>query len=88
MTADDVFGSRPRIAFFIAALSTGGVGKWGLHLTRELVNRGASVDLLLGKAEGPLLDEIHPEVRVFELGTTHAIFSLLGLVPSSCTSFY
>ncbi len=80
MTSDEALDPRPRIAFFIAALSTGGVGKWGLRLTRELVNRGVRVDLLLGKAEGPLLDEVHPGVRVFDLGTTHAFFSVPGLV--------
>ncbi|MCP4682475.1 MAG: glycosyltransferase [Desulfobacterales bacterium] len=80
MTTDDVLDSRPRITFYIAALSTGGVGKMGLLLTRELVNRGTRVDLLLGEAAGPLLDEVHPGVRVFELGTTHAFFSVPGLI--------
>ncbi|MCP4690385.1 MAG: glycosyltransferase, partial [Desulfobacterales bacterium] len=80
MTRDDAARRRPRVAFFIAALSTGGVGKTTLHLTREFVNRGIGVDLLLGKAAGPLLDKVAPGVRVFELETTHAVFSLPGLI--------
>ncbi len=79
-TPGDVAGAPPRVSFFIAALSTGGVGKITLHLTRELVNRGVRVDLVLGKAAGPLLDEVAPGVRVSDLGTTHAVYSLPGLI--------
>ncbi|MCP4687368.1 MAG: glycosyltransferase [Desulfobacterales bacterium] len=76
----DAAEPRPRITFYIAALSTGGVGKMRLHLARELVNLGVRVDLLLGKAAGPLLEAVPPGVRVFELGTTHGYFSVPGLV--------
>ncbi len=80
MARDDSIDAPPRIAFYIGALSTGGVGKITLHLTRELVKRGIRVDLLLGKATGPLLEGVAPGVRVIDLGTTHAFFSVPRLV--------
>ncbi len=64
----------------MATLGTGGIGKMRVHLTRELVRRGATVDLVLGKVEGPYISTVDPGVRVHDLGTSHALFCLPRLV--------
>ncbi len=68
------------IAFFMASLSNGGIGKMRVHLTSELVKRGVKVDLLLGREEGPYLQNVDPNVRIVKLGTSHAVRSLPKLV--------
>lgn len=73
-------GAPPRIAFVMADLGTGGIGKMRLHLTRELVERGLEVDLVLGRARGPYLDQVDPRVRLVNLGTSHPWLILPALV--------
>ncbi|MFZ0450468.1 MAG: glycosyltransferase [Desulfatiglandaceae bacterium] len=68
------------IAFFMASLSNGGIGKMRIHLTRELVKRGVKVDLLLGREEGPYFQNVDPDVRIVRLGTSHAVRSLPKLI--------
>jgi len=70
----------PRIAFVMADLGTGGIGKMRVHLTRELVERGLQVDLVLGRARGPYLEQVDPRVRIVRLKSSHPIGSLPGLV--------
>ncbi|MCP4687370.1 MAG: glycosyltransferase [Desulfobacterales bacterium] len=72
---------NPRIAFLTSTLGEGGIGKMMVSLTRELAHRDIDVDLVLGKVEGPFASQIDPRVRVFELGTSHAIFCLPRLTP-------
>lgn len=69
-------GVVPRIAFVMADLGTGGIGKMRVHLTRELVDRGLQVDLVLGRARGPYLDRVDPRVRIVPLKSSHPIASL------------
>ncbi|MCP4680875.1 MAG: glycosyltransferase [Desulfobacterales bacterium] len=71
---------NPHIAFFMATFGTGGIGKMRVHLTRELVRRGATVDLVLGKVEGPYISALDPGIRVHKLGTSHQLFCLPRLV--------
>ena len=68
------------IAFYLPQLGTGGVGKMRALLTAELARRGFSIDLLLGKSNGPYLDQLDSSVNVFELGTTHALSSIPRLM--------
>lgn len=68
------------IAFYLPQLGTGGVGKMRVLLTAELIRRGFSIDLLLGKSNGPYLDLLDSSVKVFELGTTHALSSIPRLM--------
>lgn len=70
----------PRLAFVMADLGTGGIGKMRVHLTRELVDRGLRVDLVLGRARGPYLAKVDPRVRIVRLGSSHAILGLPALV--------
>lgn len=70
----------PRIAFVMADLGTGGIGKMRVHLTRELVDRGLQVDLVLGRSRGPYLARVDPRVSLVPLGSSHPIASLPKLV--------
>lgn len=68
------------IAFLMATLGTGGIGKMRIHLTRELVQRDIKVDLLLGKVEGPYLSAVDPKVRIINLKTNLSVSSLPRLI--------
>lgn len=69
-----------RIAIYTPDLSTGGVGKMRLHLVREMVRRGLTVDLLLADTSSPLFAHVPDGVDVLSLPSTHPIYSLPGLV--------
>jgi glycosyltransferase involved in cell wall biosynthesis len=60
---------RPLIACFLPDLICGGAERVVVNLIRALVHRGISVDLVLTKAIGNLLDEVPAEVRVVDLHT-------------------
>ena len=64
------------IAFFTAQLSTGGIGRMRINLANELFKRGYQVNLILGDANSPYLEMLNENIRVFALGTTHAISCL------------
>jgi len=64
----------------MAGLGHGGIGKMRVHLTRELVERGLLVDLVLGRAHGPYAAMIDPRVRVIQLGSSHALRILPPLI--------
>jgi glycosyltransferase involved in cell wall biosynthesis len=49
-------------------------------LANEFVERGFGVDLVLAKAHGPYLADVHPSIRVVDLDSKRLIFSLISLV--------
>ena len=55
-----------RIALFISTLGCGGAERAVVNLLRAGADLGIPLDLLLARAEGPLLAEVPPEVRVIE----------------------
>lgn len=69
---------KPRIAFLTPALG-GGIGRVLVNLGNAFIERGVSVDLLLGNSDSPYLQQLSPQVRVIELPTTHAISGLPAL---------
>lgn len=70
-------GTRPpRIAFIMAELGTGGIARVRVNLTRELVERGIDVDLVMGRARGPFLAQLDARVHVHVLGSSHALLGL------------
>lgn len=71
---------RPDVAFFIPFLNTGGAEKVAINLTTEFADRGYSIDLVLVRAEGDLLEEVHPNVRIVDLGASRVAASLPGLI--------
>lgn len=53
-----------RLAFFISQLGCGGAERITVNLLRAAANAGIPIDLLLARAEGPLLAEVPSEVRI------------------------
>jgi glycosyltransferase involved in cell wall biosynthesis len=65
-----------RLAMFICSFNCGGAQRVILNLLRAGTEAGIPMDLLLGKAEGPLLPEVPSEVRIIDFNATklqHAI---------------
>jgi glycosyltransferase involved in cell wall biosynthesis len=56
-----------RLAFFISQLGCGGAERITVNLLRAAADAGIPTDLLLARAEGPLLSEVPPEVRIIGL---------------------
>lgn len=69
-----------RVALFMPSLHVGGVERCMLNLAGGLAERGESVDLVLARAEGSLLNHIPNGIRVLDLGAKHVSTSLPGLV--------
>jgi glycosyltransferase involved in cell wall biosynthesis len=61
-------GARRRIGVYIPSAEGGGAERAMIRLAGGLAGRGHEVDLVLGCARGPYLDEIDPRVRLIDLG--------------------
>ena len=69
-----------RIAVFFATSGRSGVDRLLINLLPELVRQGYAVDLLHVRGHGPDPDALTPDVRVVDLGASHALSALPGLV--------
>lgn len=70
-----------RLAFVLPNLGGGGAERVALTLMREFVARGFAIDLVLVEAKGELLEQVPPEVTIFDLGArryARALFPLIG----------
>jgi len=65
-----------RISLFLPSLAGGGAERAFINLMRGFVEEGKKIDLVLGKAEGPFLNDVPNDVRVIDLNATRIIFSL------------
>lgn len=59
--------ARPRVAFFYSAMRRGGVERLLLNILDSIDSQEFSVDLLLSRAEGEMLDQVPKRVRVVDL---------------------
>jgi len=71
--------SNRRIALFLPSLAGGGAEKVALTLAAGFVSRGYATDLVLVKAEGAYLDQVHPSVRVLDLGASRPLTAVPAL---------
>jgi glycosyltransferase involved in cell wall biosynthesis len=62
----------PKIAIFMNSLSGGGMERAMLNLANFFIKQGASVDLLVASADGPLLSEIPESVNLINLKSSKA----------------
>lgn len=69
-----------RVAFFFHGLLGGGVERVMMNLARGLLDRGVEVDMVLGRAEGPLLPLVPQAARIVDLKVTRMHRALPGLV--------
>jgi glycosyltransferase involved in cell wall biosynthesis len=68
------------LAFFLGRPRRGGAERVFLTLAREFVRRGHRVDLVLARRDGPLLNEVPDQVRVFEIGVPGVVASLPAIL--------
>jgi glycosyltransferase involved in cell wall biosynthesis len=71
--------ARP-IAFYLPSLRGGGAERVIINLAQGITERGLPVDLVLAAAEGALLDQLPPSVRVVDLRAGRVLRSLGPLV--------
>ena len=69
-----------RIAIFFHDLGIGGAERVMLQLARGFVEAGQPVDLVLARAEGPLLSEAPPDARVIDFDTTSPLTMFVKLM--------
>jgi glycosyltransferase involved in cell wall biosynthesis len=69
-----------KVALFLHGLLGGGVERVMLNLATGFVERGVDADLVLQKAEGPLVGQVPPGARVVDLGVARMHRALPGLV--------
>jgi glycosyltransferase involved in cell wall biosynthesis len=67
------------IAFFLPTLAGGGAERVILNLAEGISERGLSVDLVVASAEGPLLAQLGPAVRLLDLRAPRVIRSVVPL---------
>ncbi|GEM87566.1 glycosyl transferase [Meiothermus granaticius NBRC 107808] len=68
-----------RFALYLPSLLGGGAERVTLNLAEGMAKAGASVDLVLAQATGPLLNSVPPCVRVVDLGARRVMASLPAL---------
>jgi glycosyltransferase involved in cell wall biosynthesis len=71
---------KERLAFFLPGLYGGGAERIMLNLANGIASRGYGMDLVLARAEGPLLDKIPDSVRLVDLKASRVISSTPALV--------
>ncbi len=65
-----------RVAFFLPSLRGGGAERSAVNLAAGFAARGVVVDMVLARAAGPYLQNLHPDVRVVDLGAPRVLYSL------------
>lgn len=71
-------GPRP-IAFFLPSLNGGGAERVIINLAHGITERGFRVDFVVAAAEGALLDQLPPAVRLVDLHASRVLRSLSPL---------
>ena len=66
-------------------------GRWGaqrsmVKLAGGIADRGYGIDLVLGHADGHYSSEVHPAVRIVDLGARKMVLSILPSPGISVTS--
>jgi len=71
---------RPDLAILVSFSGEGGVERMMLNLVNAFAGRGLRIHLLLIKTRSRHLNELHPAIKVIELGSRHTATSLLPLI--------
>lgn len=69
-----------RIALFFHDLGIGGAERVMLLLAQGFIEAGHPVDLVLARAEGPLLSEVPPQARIIDLDTRNPFLMFVRLM--------
>ncbi|MDQ3209063.1 MAG: glycosyltransferase [Gemmatimonadota bacterium] len=76
---DDRAAAPETIALFVPSLNAAGAERVAVNLAHALVNAGQRVDLVVARAQGDLLNQLSPKLRLIDLGSSRVLFSLPGL---------
>lgn len=76
----EMTANQPQIAFLLPHMGMGGAEKVLVQLAHEFTRRGLTVDFVLFKAEGPLLDMLPSEVRIIDFDQPISYLCLPKLV--------
>ncbi len=71
---------RPDLALLLPNMGAGGVERISLNLVNELVARGYAVDLLLLGRTGVFLQQLRPEIRIYDFRSPRIRYSARPLV--------
>lgn len=71
---------RARIGIFVSFSGAGGVERMIVNLSGGLIDRGVNVDVIPVRKKSAHLGSLHPAARVVDLGSSHTLSSLPGLV--------
>ena len=74
------FSGYKKVTFFLSSLRGGGAERVMLTLINELASSGFEVTLVLLRAEGPYLTDVHTSVVTIDIGTSRALFSLYFMI--------
>lgn len=80
MNESEISDSPIRIALFLNYIGGGGAERVMLNLGRGFAQQGIKVDLVLGKAWGPHMHRVPPEVRLVNLEASGSIATTSALV--------
>jgi hypothetical protein len=75
-----------RLAIFVDSLGLGGIGKVRTHLANEFARQGLQVDLLVARRDSPYLAQLHPDVRVLDVGTSPRCGRAAGSDPAHAST--
>jgi len=70
----------PKIAIFVSFSGDGGVERMIVNLVEGLLEKGAMVDMIPIKKHSPHLKSLSPLANMIELGSSHTLTSLPGLI--------
>ncbi len=70
----------PRLAIFFHDFGVGGAERVMLQLARGFIDLGYPVDLVMGRADGPLRSEVHPRARIIDLDAGSPLTMFVKLI--------
>jgi glycosyltransferase involved in cell wall biosynthesis len=74
-----MLNEKINVAMYLPNLQGGGAERIATHLANGLARRGFCTQMVLGRAVGPYLADLAPEVRVVDLGARHAMTAIWPL---------
>jgi len=69
-----------KIAFYIANLNSGGIGRNTLRIADELKNQGYQVDLVVTKLKGVYVEDVPSDLNVVDLKSRRVLTSIFKLI--------
>lgn len=72
--------NNQHIAIYLPNLNSGGAERIAVRLMNGMAERNMKIDLLLNSCQGPFLKDINSRIKIFDLGTTRTLKSIIPLI--------